>query len=493
MSGAPWYAPWRKAKGEATDAEKRAFRQGYDAAGRSHRTSNWTSGTGGPNAETSTALPLLRARSRELTRNNPWAAKAVSTLAGALVGGGISPIFATGDAAENERIAGLWSEWAQQCDSSGRQSWDGACRLVARGFVESGEVLVRRRWRRPEDGLAVPVQLQFLEADFLDDSRDGPLPGGGEDVRGARFDAIGRPAGFWILPRHPGEIGTFAATQDAKFVAASEIAHVYEQLRPGQARGVPWGSPAMMSLRELGDYADAELVRKRTEACVAAFVTGAEDTEDAAIGAMTSRVLDGSGAPLDTLEPGLIAHVYGGKAIAFNHPELAGGFAEHRKTELLAIAAGYRMTYELLTGDLSAVNFSSLRAGLVDFGRTIRGVQSDVIVNGFCRRVAAWWLEAAELAGLIRSAAAVRVTWTPPVFESADRQAEANADKTDLETGAAALADVISRRNGRTVRDHLELVAEGQRLVRELGIELPGAVGAARAVAPQPSNAEVPV
>ena len=52
---------------------------------------------------------------------------------------------------------------------------------------------MRRRPRRPDDGLAVPMQVQLLEADMLDGSRNGDLAGGGRIVPkepAARFAAL---------------------------------------------------------------------------------------------------------------------------------------------------------------------------------------------------------------------------------------------------------------------------------------------------------------
>lgn len=33
-------------------------------------------------------------------------------------------------------------------------------------------------------------------------------------------------------------------------------------------RGVPWGTPAMTSLRDLSEYEGAEILRKKLEACL---------------------------------------------------------------------------------------------------------------------------------------------------------------------------------------------------------------------------------
>ena len=55
------------------------------------------------------------------------------------------------------------------------------------------------------------------------------------------------------------------------------------------------------------------------------------------------------------------------------------------------IAAGYRVPYELLTGDLSQVNYSSLRGGLVEFRRMVDALQWQLVIPGFCESVWRWF------------------------------------------------------------------------------------------------------
>ena len=55
-----------------------------------------------------------------------------------------------------------------------------------------------------------------------------------------------------------------------------------------------------------------------------------------------------------------------GKDIKFNQPAATGGHGEYKRASLHTISAGFGIAYELLTGDLSQVNYSSIRAGLVE-------------------------------------------------------------------------------------------------------------------------------
>jgi capsid protein len=60
---------------------------------------------------------------------------------------------------------------------------------------------------------------------------------------------------------------------DTVRVDASEIIHLFRVLRPGQIRGEPWLARALVKLNELDQYDDAELVRKKTAAMFAGFIT----------------------------------------------------------------------------------------------------------------------------------------------------------------------------------------------------------------------------
>jgi capsid protein len=60
-----------------------------------------------------------------------------------------------------------------------------------------------------------------------------------------------------------------------------------------------------------------------------------------------------------------------------------GVFANLRKERPTdeELAAGVGLTYELLTGDLSQVNYSSIRAGLIEFRRRMEALQWQVLAH----------------------------------------------------------------------------------------------------------------
>ena len=117
-------------------------------------------------------------------------------------------------------------------------------------------------------------------------------------------------------------------------------------------------------------------------------------------------------------------------------PECADNFAEYMRVQLHAIAAGVGLTYELLTGDLSQVNYSSIRAGLIEFRRRMEALQWQLLVPGLCRPVWQRFVETAQAAGLLPPGA-IEAEWTAPRFEAVDplKDVQAAATKAFLDRG----------------------------------------------------------
>ena len=230
----------------------------YEGANVGRRNDGWMTSGGDANAEIGSANARLRTRARDLVRNNAYAAKAVQSLTANVIGGGIVP-------RADDRTDELWARWSDTADAAGNTDFYGLQSLIMRTMVESGSCLVRRRIRRPEDGLAIPLQLQVLEPDHLDTSRDiAVLDNGNTIEQGIQFDAIGRRVGYWLYPRHPGgqsRIGRDAF--ESRFVPADEVLHIFDVLRPGQVSGVTWFAPAIVKMRDLDDYDEAELVTEK--------------------------------------------------------------------------------------------------------------------------------------------------------------------------------------------------------------------------------------
>lgn len=438
-------------------AALKAHRRGYEGAAQGRGTDGWRTGATSADAEIAAAGPRLRDRARDLTRNNPYAARALSAWVTNLVGEGITPSANSGVDKLDRQTMQAFADWSAECAADGAFDFFGLQGLIVREMIEGGDVLARRRWRRVEDGFAIPLQVQVLEADFLDSSRTGPQQNGNMAIEGIEFDLRGQRTAYWLWSQHPGN--TFLSYGTHLFssaVPASEILHLYESQRV-QVRGVPWVTPAIRRHRDLDDYQFAEGIRKKIESSMVGVVIG-DDEEDGinpADEATGARVVDGRGNLLERFAPGMFAYLRGGKDIKFNQPAAVSGYADYEATALRAIASGWRLPYELITGDLSKVNFSSARLGLMEFRRLVRMLQWQLIIPVALDPLWAWFCEAAYLAGRIPQPY-VPVQWSPPKFDWINPVDDVRAALIAMRAGLRSPQEILLESG----RDPKELVAE---------------------------------
>lgn len=337
-------------------------------------------------------------------------------------------------------------------------------------MIEAGEAFVRFRQRRPGDGLAVPFQLELMDSEQvpLDQHRD---LANGVRVRGAvEFDAIGRRAAYHVYRARPGD-GPLSI--DLVRVPASEMLHLFTPLAPGQVRGVTWLLPILLRLHELDGMEDAALVGAKVRAMFAGFITD----PDGSAGGFADDASSVKSIIEAGLEPGTLYNLPPGRNVAFAEPPRGGSdYQAFVKNQLHAIAAGLGVTYEQLTGDLENVNYSSIRAGLVEFRRRAELLQFGTIVHQLCRPVWERWVRLAILSGAIeapdfaeRPAAYLTAKWLPPAWEWVDPQKDATAEIALIEAGLKSRSEAISERGFDPEQVDAEIAADQARADR-LGI-----------------------
>lgn len=116
------------------------------------------------------------------------------------------------------------------------------------------------------------------------------------------------------------------------------------------------GTPALRALRDVDDWQVAELVRKKTEACLVGVVLGADEDQQS----IATTVEDSEGNVIEQFEPGMTAYARGGKDIKFNSPASTAGVYEWHSVMLHIVAAGFRVPYELGRGRLASGQFQFL-------------------------------------------------------------------------------------------------------------------------------------
>jgi capsid protein len=119
----------------------------YDGAQRNRRTTGWRTSNAGPITEVRAGRAMLRDRSRDLVRNNPWASAALDVRVAYEVGYGIEARSATGDEALDRQVDTAWARWCGAADLSRRLNFDALvaqepqlCLDIGRTVTADGDV-----------------------------------------------------------------------------------------------------------------------------------------------------------------------------------------------------------------------------------------------------------------------------------------------------------------------------------------------------------------
>lgn len=438
----------------------------YEGASKKKRLRGWYASNRSAMSEIALDLNVLRNRSRDLRRNNPYASKAINVISSNVVGTGIKTQFRNESNSSNNVQDGpfesAWKRWAltTAIDFDGRNNIYGLQKLLMEAVCESGEVLVRKRITATND---FPLQYQVLEPDFLDNTHTSlTLDNGNTIVQGIEFDPQGRRVAYHIYETHPGGLDAFGLQSNLKSnrIPADEILHLFRMDRPGQARGVPWCSAAIVRLKDLDDFEDAQLVRQKIAACFTAFVRDINgDMSD-----------EGDDCELpERVEPGIIEELPAGKTVDFVSPPGVQGYQEYVSTLLHAIAAGYGITYEELTGDLSSVNFSSGRMGRISFQRNAKIWRNDILISQFLNPVVEDFKQILNIQGVRNEA--IQTVHTPPRVEMIDPTKEVPAMIKAVRAGVSSLSDEIMAQ-GKDPKEHLQQIKEDNDLLDELELTL---------------------
>lgn len=451
-------------------AQVEIMQRHYEAASTGRRTMGWRRPIGDANAVMGPALQPLRDAARDLVRNNPYAESALSTIADHTVGWGITGKPRTPDA----RTLEAWRRWSEStdCDADGRHDFAGLQKLTMRTVVEGGEIVVRRRYRLPEDGLRVPFQIQLLDADFIDTTKDDsafPTLPGPRNVLGVRFDAIGRRIGYWLFREHPGSLG--GGGLESHLVPAEQVLHIFKGTRTGQVRAPSWFAPTLLRFKDFDEFEDATLMKQKIAACLAAFITDPNGS-NAPLGV---AVADGTSAgtpELDQLGPGALINLPVGQDVQIVQPPTAADYDPYSKNVLRAIATGLGVTYEDLTGDYQNLPFSAARMSRLRHEARIHDWRWRIIIPQFCNPVWSWFMQAAAIMRQVPiSALDMPAEWTPQPLPMVDPSSEGLAAMRNIRAGLTSWSETVRERGFDPGELAVEIAADFKRL-KDMGIVL---------------------
>jgi lambda family phage portal protein len=303
------------------------------------------------------------------------------------------------DERRNRMVLEEYQRWCRRdsCDVTGQNSFHGFELAIPGAWCESGEVFFRLV-RRPFGRSRVPLALEMIEADRLDEHATGMSDRPGHQWRmGIEHDEWGRASRYKFLLKHPGdyELGSRVSTEQHIIVSAADIIHCYGlPERVGQTRFEPILTPAIVEAHAMREYQKAHLTRKRVQSNQLGWIQtpeglGGDDVID------KRRVVDSEAGQWFRLNPGEVP-------VAPNMGPEDTSYADVIKDNLRTQAVGVGVNYSTLSGDFSEGSYASLRISVFE-NRDYWRMLHTAIIEQFHQRVYEEWLQAAIMVGVLPS------------------------------------------------------------------------------------------
>ena len=456
--------------------EKKLFKRSYQAASPSRLFADYIESERSADSELYPVISKMRARSRDLARNNEYARRYFNLLKTNVVGQHgfklqVKALDPTGslDTDGNSAIEAAFRTWGKRghCTADGKMSWVDVQKMVMEGLARDGEVfIIKHRGNAFHDSFA----LEFLEPDQIDEKKNERLDGGREIRMGVELDKFKKPVAYHVLTAHPGDydFATMVKSPKHKRVPAEKMIHVFMPLRAGQTRGEPWMAPAMASIKQLNGWREASIVAARMGASKMGFFTSPSGD------GFVADDLDGN-VPIIDAQPGTFHQLPQGVNFQSFDPQYpTSEFDSFNKSILKGISSALGVSYTSLANDLEATSYSSIRQGALEERDFYRSIQQ-VMIDHFVRPVYEAWLGAAmEVDSVFMPMATFDKFSTASEFRGrawnwVDPMKEMNAAILGMKNGVLSLQDVAAQYG----KDTEELLAEIQRdrdLMEQFGV-----------------------
>lgn len=466
--------------------------QGQYAGARRDKTSlrNFNPMPGSADSDSIGDLPTLRARSRDLSRNNPIARGSRNTTKTNVVGAGLRMsshlqrelLGLTDEEAEaiEDDLEVLFDLWA----SSKMASVDRKLNFYEQQAVaftsswDSGDAFALRRYKESTSFLALCIQL--IEADRVHTPTNRvvapyPIVPGGDtslpDIRdGIEIDADGTVVAFHVLNRHPGDMGfvmSYRPEDWARIPAYGQapfplMLHLMKADRIGQSRGIPALAPVIEALKQLDRYSEAELMAAVVSAFFTVFITTPDGVSGGNDPAATQGTgpFGGDGIPTGknelTLGSGTIVDLAEGEKPEIANPNRPNpNFDAFFLAVIRQIGIALGIPYEVLIMHFSS-SYTASKAAIETAWQYFEDDRTWLARN-FCQPVYEWFLYELVARGIrdlpgflddpVKRAAWCGSRWLGRAPIVLDAVKDANAAEKWIDLGVETVESVTTKRN----------------------------------------------
>ena len=459
------------------EPKPRVFKRTYAGNNQGYLFNDFKASNTSADTEMRPALRNLRARSRDLARNNEYVRRYLDLLKNNVVGDKGFNLQSKAydsvgklDTDGNQRLEMAFKAWGRigNCTVDGRMTWIDAQKLAIESLARDGEVFViKHRGAGFKDSFAI----EFIEPDQVDEQKNERLANGNEIRMGVELDKFKKPVAYHILSYHPGDYDYTTTGRSTKHtrMPADRVIHIFKTNRAGQTRGEPWLASSMSALKQLGALREAAIVNARIGASKMGFFTSQAGD------GFVADDLDGN-VPIMDATPGTFHQLPNGVDFKSFDPQYPNNeFDPFHKSVLRGIAVAMGVGYPTLSGDLEATSYSSIRQGALEERDNYKNLQQFMVDHFVCPLFGAWLGSAMELNTFgipvrqyDRFYDAVQVRGR--AWSWVDPQKEMNAAVSGLKNGILSLQDVASQ-YGKDVEELVSQIARDRDTAEQFGVK----------------------
>ncbi len=463
--------------------KRMAWRSGmevFDAGSRGRLNQGWNPAQAPNEFRTASERSLIRARAQDMERNADIGGAILSVFERNVIGTGFMlqskiPHDVPGNAEGvfNAQIEKLWKEFCkpENIDITGAQSLEEMEEMIIRRYVVDGGIFIVKVYT---DDKKFPFKLQIRSVDELNTLTTtlSPPESGGRIVEGVEIDKYNRPVAYHFKNVDGYMLDPIQTVR----IKAEDVIFLYKKTHPQQIREMSGFATALPRVKDVNQFVEAISIKERVLACLSVFIKKDTPSGGMGRGVQTSReTIDYSGL---SLAPGMVGELNPGDDVQTVIPSGQASNAKEWITTLVRLtAAGLGLSYEAVSRDLSQVNYSSARQGLLEDRKLYRKMQK-MMIDKVLQPIYLEFLDAMYLSGQLNlpkygsdKEKYLNHIWTPPGNSWIDPLKEVNANAKALESNQDTLARICAER-GEDWREVIAQRAAEQQLIKELsGIE----------------------
>jgi lambda family phage portal protein len=240
-------------------------------------------------------------------------------------------------------------------------------KLLVNQWKRDGNILLRKITGSSAQN-KFKFALELLEIDLLDTEMNEQLKGGNAVLLGVEFNNWKQPVAYYFRSNKAAdEIDRNFygySRQNVKRVPADEIIHHFTRDHSNQLIGVTALAQSMLTFHDLQGYDQAAIINARAGASKMGFIQTQANHMPAQY---TGDSEDANGNIISNFGFGEIEQLPAGLEFKGWDPTYPSGeYPTFVKQILRRMATGLGVAYANWVGDLEAVNFSSMRSGLLD-------------------------------------------------------------------------------------------------------------------------------